>query len=131
MEGLSTVLSFLGILIDTETMECRPPEDKLTDLQLAVVTARGANKLILHQLQWPLVKLNFACRIMPIGRVFNRRLPAATAPSHRIWLFPNKRWIWRFGRPFWNPITAGLCGCPSLCQVLIWSSSQMLLVMVQ
>ncbi|KAM3936164.1 uncharacterized protein RB166_003282 [Leptodactylus fuscus] len=47
-------------------------------------------KLRLRELQSLLCKLNFACRIMPMGRVFSRRLAAATAgvtvPSHFVWL---------------------------------------------
>ncbi|KAE8597602.1 hypothetical protein XENTR_v10016529 [Xenopus tropicalis] len=50
--------------------------------------ARQARKVTLKQLQSLLGKLNFACRIIPMGRVFSRRLPLATAgvrqPHHFI-----------------------------------------------
>ncbi|KAM3929167.1 uncharacterized protein RB166_006956 [Leptodactylus fuscus] len=69
-------------------MECRLPEDKLRDLKRLVKQASRLKKLQLRQLQSLLGKLNFACRIMPMGRFFSRRLAAATAgvsvPSHYI-----------------------------------------------
>lgn len=58
-EGPSTVLSVLGILIDTEAMECRLPEAKHVDLRAAVRSARQGNKFTMHQLQSLLGKLHF------------------------------------------------------------------------
>lgn len=43
-EGPTTVLSFLGIVIDTVKMECRLPEDKLRDLQVGVLRANRLKK---------------------------------------------------------------------------------------
>lgn len=78
-EGPSTVIQFLGIIIDTRLMECRLPSDKLEDLRRGVAEALAAKKVRLRQLQSLLGKLNFACRIRPMGRIFSRRLCAATA----------------------------------------------------
>lgn len=78
-EGPATVMKFLGILIDTEAMECRLPEDKLLDLRESVRVVRQAKKVQLRQVQSLLGKLNFACRIITMGRVFCRRLAQATA----------------------------------------------------
>lgn len=87
-EGPSTVLSFLGIVIDTDKMECRLPEDKLSALRVEVERAARLRKIKLRELQSLLGKLNFACRIIPMGRIFNRRLAAATAgvfaPHHYV-----------------------------------------------
>lgn len=48
--------------------------------------ALGSNKIRLRSLQSLLGKLNFACRIMPMGRIFCRHLASATsgvkAPHH-------------------------------------------------
>lgn len=83
-EGPSTVFSFLAILIDMEAMECRLPEAKLVD------SAQQGHKITLRQLQSLLGKLNFACRIMPMDRVFNRQLALAKAglraPAHHVQL---------------------------------------------
>lgn len=87
-EGPSTEMQFLGIIIDTQAMECRLPTAKLEDLRLLVRAALQAKKVRLKQLQSLLGKLNFACRIMPMGRIFCRRLSAATSgvrmPHHFI-----------------------------------------------
>ncbi|CAJ0956117.1 unnamed protein product [Ranitomeya imitator] len=77
--GPVTVLNFLGIEIDTVAMECRLPADKLTELRQDVVNPIGLKKINLRSLQSLLGKLNFACRIMPMGRAFcRRRLSLAT-----------------------------------------------------
>ncbi|KAM3924714.1 uncharacterized protein RB166_008052 [Leptodactylus fuscus] len=69
-------------------MECRLPEDKLVQLRREVQGACGRKKLRLQELQSLLGKLNFACRILAMGRVFCRRLAAATggvrAPHHYV-----------------------------------------------
>ncbi|KAM3909894.1 uncharacterized protein RB166_021519 [Leptodactylus fuscus] len=67
-------------------MECRLPNDKLSGLRADVQRACRLKKLRLRELQSLLGKLNFACRIMPMGRVFSQRLASASAgvtvPSH-------------------------------------------------
>ncbi|KAM8945646.1 uncharacterized protein RCH25_048954 [Pelodytes ibericus] len=91
-EGPVTCLCFLGIELDSVAGECRLPMDKLIGLRADISAAMGLRKIRLQQLQSLLGKLNFACKIMPMGRVFNRRLAAATAgvshPTHFIRLTP-------------------------------------------
>ncbi|CAJ0933156.1 unnamed protein product [Ranitomeya imitator] len=86
--GPVTTLSFLGIEIDTVAMECRLPDDKLVAFREEVRKACTWRKITLHDLQSLLGKLNFACRIMPMGRAFCRRLSLATvgvkSPLHFI-----------------------------------------------
>lgn len=87
-EGPTTVIKFLGIVIDTGMMECRLPEDKVRDLADSVRQVRTSKKVQLRQVQSLLGKLNFACRVIPMGRVFCRRLAQSTAgvssPHHFI-----------------------------------------------
>lgn len=87
-EGPTSVITFLGIVIDSDKMECRLPDEKVVDLREVVLRARSARKIQLRDLQSLLGKLNFACRIIPMGRVFCRRLAMSTAgvrsPSHYI-----------------------------------------------
>ncbi|KAM4704352.1 LOW QUALITY PROTEIN: uncharacterized protein WCC33_012757 [Rhinophrynus dorsalis] len=85
--GPVTCLSFLGIELDTVAMESRLPADKLTELRDLIRAFLGVRKVTLRQLQSLLGKLNFACRILPMGRVFNRRLAMLTGvqrPHHFI-----------------------------------------------
>lgn len=87
-EGPTTLLSFLGIEIDSVQMVFRLPEDKLRKLLDLVQGFCGVRKVTLRQMQSLLGSLVFACRIMPMGRVFSRRLSLATRgvqrPEHRI-----------------------------------------------
>lgn len=87
-EGPVSALSFLGIEIDTIAMEFRLPEEKLARLQTQIDSSLAAKKVTLKFLQSLLGLLNFACKIMPMGRVFSRRLSLATVgvkkPNHFI-----------------------------------------------
>ncbi|KAM9319746.1 uncharacterized protein PAF06_004160 [Gastrophryne carolinensis] len=87
-EGPATVIKFLGIEIDTVQRVCRLPREKIEDLVGGLEGALGVKKVTLVQLQSVLGKLNFACRVLPMGRVFTRRLSLATAgvrePHHFI-----------------------------------------------
>ncbi|KAM3934863.1 uncharacterized protein RB166_002258 [Leptodactylus fuscus] len=69
-------------------MECRLPSDKLVSLRREVRVACQRKKLMLRELQSLLGKLNFGCRILPMGRIFCRRLAAATCgvsiPHHYV-----------------------------------------------
>ncbi|XP_077113673.1 uncharacterized protein LOC143768954 [Ranitomeya variabilis] len=69
-EGPCTSLSFLGIVIDSVKWEFRLPVDKELGLRNEVARARCLKKLPLREVQSLLRKLNFACRIIPMGRVF-------------------------------------------------------------
>lgn len=87
-EGPVTVLSFLGIEIDSVRMIFRLPVDKLEKLKGQVQGFCSVKKVTLRQMQSLLGLLVFACRIMPMGRVFSRRLSLATRgisrPEHKI-----------------------------------------------
>lgn len=89
-EGPTSLIKFLGIVIDSQAMECCLPDDKLLALKEEVSLAFGKHKMQLRELQSLQCKLNFACRIMPMGRVFRRQLSAATArvrsPRHFVCL---------------------------------------------
>lgn len=78
-EGPCTTLCFLGIELDSMQMECHLPLVKLSDLRRLVQEALVKTKITLRLLQSLLGKLNFACRIIPMGRIFCRRLAQATA----------------------------------------------------
>jgi len=89
VEGPTTVLSFLGIELDTANMLARLPQDKLRDLRrtIADVISRAQRKVTLKELQSLIGKLNFACRAVVPGRPFLRRLIDSTCglkhPRHR------------------------------------------------
>ncbi|XP_073419122.1 uncharacterized protein [Dendrobates tinctorius] len=86
--GPCNVLPFLGIEIDTNEMIFRLPADKLEKTLQIVKSFIVKKKVTLQQMQSLLGLLNFACRVMPVGRAFSRRLSLATKgiaqPGHRI-----------------------------------------------
>ncbi|KAM4690414.1 uncharacterized protein WCC33_017798 [Rhinophrynus dorsalis] len=73
--GPSTCLTFLGIEIDSVAQVVRLPKDKVERARAQVAWARQQEKVTLQSL---LGLLNFACRVIPMGRVFSRRLQLAT-----------------------------------------------------
>ncbi|XP_069605972.1 uncharacterized protein [Ranitomeya imitator] len=86
--GPVSVITFLGIEIDSVAMEFRLPQDKISKLQELIAGCLSVGKVTLVQMQSLLGSLNFACKVMPMGRIFSRRLILATKgtkqPHHRI-----------------------------------------------
>ncbi|CAJ0958425.1 unnamed protein product [Ranitomeya imitator] len=69
-------------------MEFRLPQDKISKLRELIAGCLAVGKVTLVQMQSLLGSLNFACKVMPMGRIFSRRLILATKgvklPHHRI-----------------------------------------------
>ena len=78
VEGPTTCLKFLGLIVDTERMEIRVPEDKLKVAYAQIEHLLGSKKATLKELQVLLGRLNFACRAVVPGRPFCRRIIDAT-----------------------------------------------------
>jgi len=87
-EGPSTVLTFLGIEIDTENMILRLPRDKLSELKQLIKGTQTKKKATLKTLQSLIGSLNFACQVVRPGRAFIRRIIDLTRgvkkPHHNI-----------------------------------------------
>ena len=90
VEGPNTTLTFLGVMLDTERFEIRLPSDKLEDLLIALKawqhtrpTARKSELLSL------IGHLSFACKAVPAGRMFLRRLIdlSTTVPNPNVTKF--------------------------------------------
>ncbi|XP_041432165.1 uncharacterized protein LOC121397936 [Xenopus laevis] len=75
----TTTLEFLGIQIDTVNREFRLPEEKVAKLRSILNSTLKSKKVKLKHIQSLIGHLNFATRVIPIGRVFNRRLIALTS----------------------------------------------------
>lgn len=80
------VITFLSIVLFSGAIECQLPMDKLEALKAEITGMLSLRKVKLWTLQSLLGKLNFVCRILPMGRVFFRWLSASTAgirsPKH-------------------------------------------------
>lgn len=68
LEGPTTRLVFLGILIDSNRTEL--PPDKLSELLAELQAWSSCKKCIKRELLSLIGKLNFACRITPAGHIF-------------------------------------------------------------
>ena len=76
-EGPATRLSFLGIEIDTVAGVCRLPQDKVESFRAAVRRCWEAKSVTLHQLQCLVGQLNFALRVVPMGKAFAKNIAGA------------------------------------------------------
>ncbi|CAJ0928566.1 unnamed protein product [Ranitomeya imitator] len=74
----TTVIEFLEITLYSSTMECRLPEEKNIRLRAALLNFITKKKITLKELQSLVGLLNFAVKIIPIGRTFSHRLYDAT-----------------------------------------------------
>lgn len=70
----TTCLEFLGVTINTELLQFRVPPQKITRLNFLVDFVISKEKVVLRTLQSLLGLLAFASRVIPIGRVFSKRL---------------------------------------------------------
>ena len=73
-EGPTCCLTFLGIVVDTEAMELRLPQDKLTNLCSLVEQWLSRKVCTRHQLESLIGHLNHACKVVHPGRTFLGRL---------------------------------------------------------
>jgi hypothetical protein len=86
--GPSTILTFAGIELDTNTMEARLPADKILKTRSILSEFLCRRKATLKEVQSLIDLLNFACTVVPPGRAFLWRLIDLTkgvnAPFYRI-----------------------------------------------
>ena len=74
VEGPSTVLTFLGLELDSEQLEIRLPLSKLQPLRDHVSSVLHSERLSKRELASLLGHLSFASRAVPAGRTFLRRM---------------------------------------------------------
>ncbi len=82
-EGPSTVVSFLGITIDTAKGELRLPEDKLSRLRDLLEEWRSKKCCTRKELESLIGLLNHACKVIRAGRSFLRRMIDLLYAVHR------------------------------------------------
>ena len=77
-QGPSQVLEFMGIILDSATMQARLPADKIKRLQDIFDQFHHRRSCTLKELQSLIGTLNFACKVVPPGRPFLQRIIALT-----------------------------------------------------
>jgi len=65
-----TVLPYLGIIIDTDKMELRLPDEKLSELTTLLQSFKVSKKITKRELLSLIGKLAFASKILPLERTF-------------------------------------------------------------
>jgi len=94
-QNATQVITFMGLELDSITMEARLPHDKLAKLRLQLTQASKSRKITLKNLQSLLGLLIFCCQVIEPGRCFLRRLidltKKVTKPNRRITLNKESR----------------------------------------
>lgn len=87
-EGPSTVIEFMGIILDSGRMEARLPRDKVERILTSLDSFAHKKSCTLKELQSLIGTLNFACKVIPPGRPFLQRMIYLTRniskPHHHI-----------------------------------------------
>ena len=73
-EGPATLITFLGILLDTEKLEARLPPEKLAQIKTELITWLTKKACTKRELQSLIGLLSFAAKVVPPGRTFLRRM---------------------------------------------------------
>lgn len=74
----TTCIEFLGITINSNTMEFYLPDNKILRIKALLAKLLSAKKTTLRELQSLLGLLVFTARVIPMGRAFSKRLYRAT-----------------------------------------------------
>lgn len=101
--GPVTVLTFLGLELDSVKQTIKVPQEKIDKAKEAMLQLIQCKKITLKRLQSMVGLLNFICKAIPAGRAFNRRfydvMSTAKKPHHYIRVKPGlledaKVWIY-------------------------------------
>ena len=68
--GPSQIIQFIGIILDSEKMEARVPEDKVERIKSALSNFQSRRSTTLQELQSLMGTLNFACKVITPWRPF-------------------------------------------------------------
>ena len=74
VEGPATTITFLGVQLDTVEMTASITPDRRQDLLTDLQRIRSAHTCTKQRLLSLIGKLSFACKVVPPGRIFLRRL---------------------------------------------------------
>ena len=87
-EGHSQIIQFMGIILDSGKMEAMVPEDKVERIKSALSNFQPWQSTTLQELQSLIGNLNFACKIIALGRPLLQRIIHFTRgvkePHHHI-----------------------------------------------
>lgn len=76
VEGPSQQVTFLGVRVDSVSMSCSIPEEKITKIRYELVKFADRKRASKNQLQSLVGKLSWVARVVPAGRIYLRALIA-------------------------------------------------------
>jgi len=83
VEGPTTSLTFLGIHLDSKTMEASISDERKLALIKELTWMRTRDKCTKRQLLSLIGKLSFCCKVLPAGRIFlHRMIDLSNTVSH-------------------------------------------------
>ena len=120
-EGPAASVTFLGIVIDTDALQLRLPEEKLVRIRELVCTWLPRKSCTRREMESLLGHLSHAASVIRPGRLYLRQmfalLPLAPEPHHHIRLNLSARadliW-WDFFLQVWNGVALFPPGAPSV-----------------
>ena len=74
VEGPTTLLTFLGVLLDTVTMQASITQERKAEIVQALLKLQGKHTCTKKLLLSVIGQLAFACKVVPPGRIFLRHL---------------------------------------------------------
>ena len=105
----STIMTFVGVLFNTETMTIEITPERLQELQILLATWLGKENATLKEIQSLLGKLNFVAACVRPGRVllkWLKQLYKENTKSHPIPLYVKKDIIWWYSfLPLYNGVS--------------------------
>ena len=87
LEGPSHCLTFLGIILDTQQMQARLPDDKLNRIKLQLSTWLHKRKATKRQILSLVGLLQHACKVLRSGRTFVARMYNTAAKVKKLTYF--------------------------------------------
>ena len=102
MEGPSTALPFLGIVLDTKKMEARLPKDKLCKLQHEVSQWVGRTRAQKREILSLVGSLQHATKVVRCGRAFVSRMYAVAAKLRELHFYTKLNVVFRSDLCWWH-----------------------------
>ena len=118
LEGPCSSLVFLGIEIDSVTMELRLPAEKVVELQRLIQTWCGRRSASKRELESLTASLSHACTVVRCGKTFLRRMFELLVVAHKSHHFVHLNASFRSDLKWWDIFLAPMNGISMKRQLL-------------
>ena len=125
VEGQTTALTFLGIVLDTSRMEARLPKEKLTRLQSTVAEWMGKRKATKREILLLVGQLQHAAKVVRAGRTFVARMYSLVSKLKELHFYTRLKASFRSDLCWWHSFLSSWNGF----SLLHWSNSDSSLIL--